>query len=84
MILLESKDLSLLLFILSFPHFLAMEEFDSCFLRELPGELILAGQLETSPGRGDSWIVLSEWLSMFSSSLMPQVISLAKDCLGHG
>lgn len=79
MILLENKDLSLLLSIsfLPPPFGWPWEEVDSCFLRELTGELMLAGQLETSPGRGDSWIVLSKWLSIFSSSLMPQAIFLA-------
>lgn len=44
MILLESKDLSLLLFYL-FPSltFWPWEEVDSYFLRELLGELMLAG-----------------------------------------
>lgn len=74
MILLESRDLSLSLFLSFLPlTFWLWEEFDIHY-RELPRGLMLAGQLETFPGTDDSWIGKS-WMavSISSSSLMPKL-----------
>lgn len=67
MIPLESKDLSLLLSVSLLPlTFWPWEELD-IFFRELPRELMLAGQLETFPGRAACRAVKS-WLAVGARS----------------
>lgn len=62
MILRESKDLSLSLSLSFLPLTFGHGKSLTCSrYRELPRELMLAGQLETVPGRRDSWRVKS-WL----------------------
>lgn len=60
MILFESKNLLPPLFLSL--TFWSRGEFDLIQYRKLPGDLVLARQLETLPDRDSSWVVRS-WMS---------------------
>lgn len=52
--------------------------------RELPGELMLAGQFEASPGRGGSWIVLSDGWAYSAVHWCPELFLQQKIVLDMG